>query len=77
LGFGIVNHHNLEHLKGRCQVPSLRWLLAQRRLSWLGHMVKMPEEKYPCQVLFSRLRSAKQSGGRAAQFVVSIMCKDL
>ncbi len=55
LGVGITNCHNLEHMRGRCQVPSLRWLLAQRRLSWLGHMTRMPEERYPRHALFSHL----------------------
>ncbi len=46
LGVNVVDYHSLEHLRGRCQVPSLSWLLAQRRLSWLGHMAKMPKERY-------------------------------
>jgi len=63
LGVGIVDHHSLEHMRGKCQVPSLRWFLAQRRLSWLRHMARMLEERYPCQVLFSCLRGAKHSRG--------------
>ncbi len=48
LGVDIADRHSLEHLRGRCQVLSLRWFLAQKTLSWLGHMAKMPEERYPC-----------------------------
>ncbi len=77
LGVGIANCHSLEHLKGRCQVPSLRWLLAQIRLSWLGHMARMPEERYPRQAMFSCLLGVKHSRGRLAQSFVSIVCKDL
>ncbi len=77
LGVSIADHHSLEHLRGRCQVLSLRWLLARRRLSWLGHMARMHEERYPHQALFSRLCGAKHSKGRLAQSFVSIVCKDL
>ncbi len=28
LGVGIDDRHSLEHLKGRCQVPSLKWFVA-------------------------------------------------
>ncbi len=45
LGVDIFYYHNLEHLKGKCQIPSLRCLLAQRRLSWLVHMARMPKER--------------------------------
>jgi hypothetical protein len=64
LGVDIADCHNIEHLRGRCRIPSLRWFLAQRKLSWLGHMVRMLEEKYPRQVLFSLLCGAKRSRGR-------------
>lgn len=77
LGVDIVDHRSLEHMRGKCQVASLRWLLAQRRLSWLGHMARMPEERYPRQVLFSHLRGAKHSKGCPTQPFVSTMCKDL
>jgi hypothetical protein len=77
LGVDIADCHNLEHLRGKCQVPWLRWLLAQRRLSWLGHMARMLEERYSRQVLFSGLHGAKHFKGHPTQSFVSIVCKDL
>jgi hypothetical protein len=38
LGVDIADRHNFEHLRDKCQLPSLRWFLAQKRLSWLGCM---------------------------------------
>ncbi len=77
LGVSITDSHSLQHLWDRCQVPPLKWLLAQRRLSWLGHLARIPEERYPRQALFSRLRGATQPRGRPAQTFVSTVCGDL
>ena len=77
LGVSITDRHSLQHLWDGCQVPPLRWLLAQRRLSWLGHLARMPEERYPRQALFSRLCGVKNPRGRPAQSFVSTVCGDL
>ena len=37
--------------------------LAKKHLRWLGHTIRMPEHRLPCQVLYSQLMGAKRSAG--------------
>lgn len=47
-----ADQHNKQHLWAQCGTVSLAAHLAAHHLSWLGHMLRMGEARYPHQVLF-------------------------
>ena len=53
-----VDRHSKKHLWSQCGTVSLADHLTAHRLRWLGHVLRMGEERYPHQVLFSLMHDA-------------------
>jgi hypothetical protein len=52
------DQHSNEHIRAKCGTVSLAEYLKAHRLRWLGHVLRMGEERYPHQALFSLLHDA-------------------
>ena len=48
-------HINNQELRARLGVPTIRQLVSQARLRWLGHLARMAPERLPKQMLFAFL----------------------
>jgi hypothetical protein len=53
-----ADRHSKQHLWSQCQTVSLGDHLTAHRLRWLGHVLRMGEERYPYQALFSLMHDA-------------------
>lgn len=53
-----ADRHSKQHLWSQCGTVSLAAHLAAHRLRWLGHVLRMGDERYPHQVLFSLMHDA-------------------
>lgn len=53
-----IDRHSKQYLWSRCGTISLTDHLTAHRLLWLGHVLRMGEERYPYQALFSLLHDA-------------------
>ena len=47
----------------RLGIPSLEEIILKRQLRWFGHVVRMPEDRLPRQVLYGELGDGKRSAG--------------
>jgi hypothetical protein len=77
MGIWASDQHNLQHIWSTCKAKPLAYLLAQRRVSWLGHVAKLSEARYLHIALFAQLKGATYGCGRPPQTFRSIVCKDL
>ena len=48
----------------RAKVPSMYSSLKQRRLRWLGHVVRMEDDRIPKDLLYGELNQETRSTGR-------------
>ena len=48
----------------RAKIPSMFALLSQRRLRWLGHVVRMQDGRIPKDILYSELTTGTRQTGR-------------
>ena len=48
----------------RTETPSMYTLLKQRRLRWLGHVVRMDDSPFPKNLLYGELANGKRPTGR-------------
>jgi hypothetical protein len=53
-----ADRHSKQHLWSQCQTVSLKHHLTAHRLRWLGHVLRMGEERYPYQAVFSLMHDA-------------------
>lgn len=53
-----IDRHSKQHLWSQCGTVSLAAHLTAHRLRWLGHVLRMGEERYPHQALFSLMHDA-------------------
>lgn len=56
----VTNKEILE----RAQLPSMEDLLIRKNLRWTGHVIRMPSERLPKQLLFSQLPAGERGIGR-------------
>lgn len=56
----VTNKEVLE----RANLPSMEDLLIRKNLRWTGHVIRMPSERLPKQVLFSQLPAGERGIGR-------------
>ena len=56
----VTNKEVLE----RANLPSVEDLLIRKNLRWTGHVIRMPSERLPKQVLFSQLPAGERGIGR-------------
>ena len=47
----------------RMNLPSLEEIILRRQLRWAGHVVRMPPDRLPRQVLYGELRDGRRSAG--------------
>ncbi len=47
MGVSRAEHHTLQHIRTTCGSKSLELMLIQRMFRWLGHVMRMPEHRYP------------------------------
>ncbi len=69
LGVRRCDHHKLTDIRARCGTVSLAEMLKAGRLRWLGHVLRMGEERLPKQALLSQLYgvgSARRGRPRAS-----------
>ena len=50
-------------LRNRMGMPSLEEIILKRQLRWAGHVVRMPVDRLPRQVLYSELETGQRSAG--------------
>ena len=53
-----------KEILGRAGLPSMEELLIRKTLRWTGHIIRMPSERLPKQILFSQLSDGKRGIGR-------------
>jgi hypothetical protein len=46
LGVKVMDRHRLTHIWEACKAKPLTLLLRQHRLRWLGHVARLPQERY-------------------------------
>ena len=73
-GFTWRDHKSNETVRHSCNLPSIAGEVRFRRLKWLGHVARMPDDRQPVQVLFGQLTGAR---GRPRESRRSIVCTDL
>jgi hypothetical protein len=69
LGVRRCDHHRLTHIRAQCGTVSLAEMLKAGRLRWLGHVLRMGQERLPNQALKSQLYgvgSARRGRPRAS-----------
>ena len=59
-------------LRARLRLPTMRQILARRRLQWLGHVFRMPSSRLPRRLLFSWLPIPRPVGRPRLTFGHSI-----
>ena len=58
-----------ETILGWCKVASVSNIVSHRRLRWLGHLARMPDERLPKRVLFGHMDGSGVRGKRQKQWV--------
>ena len=61
----------------RDEIPSMYTLLKQRRLRWLGHVVRMDDGRIPKDLLYGELAQAKRPTGRPQLRYKDVCKRDL
>lgn len=68
---GLKWWHKITHVevRRRAQIDPLETILTQRQLRWVGHTIRMPENRLPCKVLYGELSLGRRhSGGPRKRF---------
>lgn len=76
MGVQASNWHNLHHIWNTYKLKPLVYLLIQHKLSWLGHVARLLEIRYPHFALFAQLKGITYGHGRLPQTFKYIVCKD-
>ena len=53
---------NIKVLK-RAELPSMEDLLIKKNLRWTGHLLRMPTDRFPRQVLYSQIPDEQRPRG--------------
>ena len=75
-GYTWVDHRTNISVRGQCHLPSISGEVRFRRLRWLGHVARMPQDRLPFIVLFGQLPGPGVQG-RPRETWKSIVGKDL
>lgn len=60
---------NNERILGWCNVAKVSNIVSHRRLRWLGHLARMPDERLPKNVLFGHMDGSGLRGYSQKQWV--------
>eukprot|EP00955_Chlamydomonas_euryale_P096973 365044-Chlamydomonas_euryale.AAC.1 len=64
VGMKLTDCHTLETIHEQCGTSSLELMVCRRTLQWMGHVLRMDEDRLPRQVLdCSIARSVAEDGG--------------
>jgi hypothetical protein len=55
----VTDRHRLTHIWEACKAKPLTLLLRQHMLRWLGHVAKLPEDRYPHIALLAHLQGVR------------------
>jgi hypothetical protein len=58
LGMKVTDRHCLTHIWQVCKAKPLTLLLSKHMLKWLGHVAKLPQDRYPHIALLTHLQGA-------------------
>jgi hypothetical protein len=61
MGVSRAERHTLQHIRTTCGSKSLELMLIQRTFRWLGHVMRMPDHRYPAMA-FSCMPVGGQRG---------------
>ena len=75
-GYTWKDHQTNVRVREQCHLPSICGQVRYRRLSWLGHVARMPTDRLPLQVLFSHI-AGPGIRGRPRESWRSIVHSDL
>ena len=50
-------------ITSRVRIPSIESMLLHRQFRWMGHVIRMPDSRLPCHVLYGQLRLGNRSVG--------------
>ncbi|XP_078674752.1 uncharacterized protein LOC144912888 [Branchiostoma floridae x Branchiostoma belcheri] len=68
---GLKWWHKVPHteIRRRANIEPLAAILLQRQLRWVGHVIRMPENRLPRQMLYGELSAGKRTvGGQRKRF---------
>ncbi len=68
MAFPCVNHVPNVDILDRCNTPSVESQLQGKRLRWLGHVFRMPNERLPKKLLFGRVKGPRPPGCPRSSF---------
>jgi len=51
-------------------LPSMEDILIWKNLPWTGHLIRMPNENHPRQILFSQLSNGRRKRGRPRLYLI-------
>jgi len=54
---------HVDNLEGQ-YYPAFEHLLVQRQLQWLGHVIRLPDNRVPRRLLYGELSQGQKSVGR-------------
>lgn len=62
---GLKWWHKIPHteVRRRAQIDPLETILTQRQLRWVGHTIRMPENRLPRKVLYGELTNGRRHAG--------------
>ena len=72
LGVSRLDHISNDDVLRRTGMESMEELLRGRRLQWLGHLARMPDDRWPKQLLFAQSAPeglGRRVGGRLSTWV--------
>jgi len=69
-----ADRHSKHHLWSQCGTVSLASHLAAHRLRWLGHVLRMGDDRYPHQVMFSLMHGCRCSAPWGTPHQLGEMC---
>eukprot|EP00955_Chlamydomonas_euryale_P101239 365333-Chlamydomonas_euryale.AAC.4 len=67
VGVKLTDRHRLETIREQCGTPLLEVMVRKRTLQWMGHVLRMDEDRLPRQVFDCSLARSVAEDGRVEQ----------